>query len=170
VVLRTLTLHLPTNLPPPLHSEVIYGLFSRSRKSYLSMVHLPNKPFHWRRAIWGECGWPTGVSICARASIRNQEQAASGIDRRGTKNPCLFLCRLQRFACSIACYLFPCRRSVSDKATGGAMALRWRYPGVTEVRAEIPINSNEICRMTSLLSVIHSGAQRCSQLFSKEKR
>jgi hypothetical protein len=29
---------------------------------------------------------------------------------------------------------------VSDKANGGAMALRWRYLGITEVRAEIPVN------------------------------
>ena len=33
VVLRALTLHLPTNLPPPLHSEVIYRLLSACEKS-----------------------------------------------------------------------------------------------------------------------------------------
>jgi len=31
--LRTLTLHLPTNMPPPLHSEVIYRLLSACEKS-----------------------------------------------------------------------------------------------------------------------------------------
>jgi hypothetical protein len=42
VVLRTVTLHLPTNMPPPLHPEVIICI---PRHNYL-----PNRLFAWERS------------------------------------------------------------------------------------------------------------------------
>ena len=57
-MLRTLTLHLPTNMPPPLHSEVIYTLFQGAKNRHRSTVHLPML-FYMAELVSAEYRWLT---------------------------------------------------------------------------------------------------------------
>jgi len=104
-VLRTLTCHLPTNLPPPLHSEVIYVMSSACEIGIARVqLMLAESWMADKRVGVGNPG-PSLSGATApyiNGAIREQ-RAGSGIGLGAARNTSLYLRQPSSFACLIAC-------------------------------------------------------------------